>query len=498
MQLTQATPFAEALAKFDARTIVRAGLDSEAWANVPLALRERAFFSATVESARFLQRAQDALSDFLRSHREDPGNPASPLKTGSRSTFVKQLQDLALREGLGPLDPQDAGTLRDVRSESRLALIFDTQARQAHDFGYWQQGQHPDILNEFPAQRFIREIPVKEPRDTHVHHEGEVRLKSDLPFWTALNRDFGVPWGPWGWGCGHAVEDVDRDEAQRLGLIKPGEQATPIQADFNHNLQASVQNLSKELQEQLSNAFGPQITIQDGAARWTPQPPNSTPATPPPARPTPAAIRKSPVSKALQITRRNPAPIRQALDLIDLVHDDGILPPIPITRLFSDTPEHITGKFREFDGKPLSIQLRDAPGQQLTLFHEVGHFIDHQALGAQGQFASISHPVLDPWRKAVRASTLHRKLSIIVAMGNRYSRHAGYLLGPQELWARSYSQWVATRLLALNTGDSAARAAIQAQLAHLQLSPMGGHWPNDDFSPIAAALDTLFKDKGWI
>ena len=39
-------PFAEALAKLSSRTPQAADLSSSQWADVPLALRERAFFSA--------------------------------------------------------------------------------------------------------------------------------------------------------------------------------------------------------------------------------------------------------------------------------------------------------------------------------------------------------------------------------------------------------------------------------------------------------------------
>lgn len=276
MQFVKPAPFKEAITKLGQRTVITSGLDSAAWQEVPVALRERAFFSSQVESARFLQRARNGIADFLQGAREDvstdpSGGPSSArpaLKTGSRADFIKQLQDFALAEGLGPLDPADEGTLKDIRAERRLAMIFDTQTRQASDFGYWQQGNDPAILEFFPAQRFIRERAVKEPRDMHIHHEGEVHLKSDLEFWIGLNSDFGVPWGPWGWGCGHGVEDVERDEAIKLGLLAPGEAIPSPEVDFNHRLQASVQQLDPDLVAQLKESFGGQIKIQDNAAWW--------------------------------------------------------------------------------------------------------------------------------------------------------------------------------------------------------------------------------------
>ena len=269
MQFVKPTPFQEAIDKLDQKTVIASGLNSEQWATVPLGLRDRAFFSSTIESTRFLQRGRDALADFLHGNRETLENGKTVLKTGSRADFIKQLQDFAHSEGLGPVDPEDSGTLKDISSEKRLGLIFDTQTRSAADYGYWKQGMDPDVLDAFPAQRFIREHPAKKPRDFHVHHENEVQLKTNIGFWIALNRDFGVPWGPWGWGCGHTVEDVDRAEAERLGLIKPEDRPQPVEKDFNDRLEASVSNLDPDLKARLKDAFGDQVEIDGDTARWT-------------------------------------------------------------------------------------------------------------------------------------------------------------------------------------------------------------------------------------
>ncbi len=256
--------YAAALRFLAGRTGIASAMLSAEWADVPVALRLRAFFSATVESVRFLQRAQLALADFLGGARETLPNGQTALKTASRADFVQQMQDFLAAEGI----ERGKGGLKDITSERRLGLIFDVHARQAHDFGYWRDGMDPAILNEFPAQRFIREHAVKEPRTDHAKHEGEVRLKSDLPFWIGLNKDFGVPWGPWGWGCGHGVEDVDRDEAERLGLIRPGEQVRPVEQDFNAHLEASTTGLNPDLLAKLKTDLGDQVEVTGDTIRW--------------------------------------------------------------------------------------------------------------------------------------------------------------------------------------------------------------------------------------
>lgn len=268
MQFVKPIPFEEAVEKIGVKTGIGSQLSSEQWAGVAVGLRERAFFSSTVESVRFLERARVSITEFLTGAREVLPNGQTALKTGSRQEFVKRMQAFAVEEGLGPLDPKDAGTIKDIRTQERLELIFDMQTRQAQEYGNWLQGQDPDVLDEFPAQRFIRVMGVKEPRDRHRPFEDQVRLKSDLDFWTRVNQDFGVPWGPWGWGCGHDVEDVDRDEAEQLGLIGRGQAARPVAKEFNDQLKASTQGLDPEMLSFLQNSFGDQVGIVGDSMVW--------------------------------------------------------------------------------------------------------------------------------------------------------------------------------------------------------------------------------------
>jgi hypothetical protein len=266
MQFVAPFKFEEAVKKLGSRSPIAAQLSSKQWSAVPVALRERALFSATIESLRFLQNLKTNLTDFLEANR-DPDTGA--LRVGGRAKFIEMMRRAAIAEGLGPIDPEDAGTLKDIRSEKRLGLIFDINTRAAQAFGDRKQGLDPDILNEFPAQRFIRVIDVKEPRQSHELYEDQVALKTDIQFWLRINADFSVPWGPWGWGCGHDVEDVDRAESDQLGLTQPNQ---PVRGDgdedFNDHLQGSVRHLDPELISLLKDKFGNQITIEGDAARW--------------------------------------------------------------------------------------------------------------------------------------------------------------------------------------------------------------------------------------
>lgn len=267
-------PFAEALRHLGDKTAVGSRLTSQEWRDkVAVALRERAFFSARIENARVLQTMQDYIGDFL-SKAIDPTHGG--LNAQGRAEFVAEMRELCQREGLGKLDPTtgkispeiDDADITDIRSIARLQLIFDTQTEQAYEYGYWEQGNDPDILDAYPAQRFIRVRPVKVPRPYHAAAEGTVRRKDDLDFWLSMNPDFGVPYGPWGFNSGMGVEDVGRREAQALGLIEPGEKITPPDRDLNTRLSASVRDFSPEIMDELRQAFQKQVEVKNGRAWW--------------------------------------------------------------------------------------------------------------------------------------------------------------------------------------------------------------------------------------
>ena len=264
MQFVKPMPFAEALDKLGAQSPVTAALSASEWSDLPVELRENAFFSANVESLRFLQSAQDSITDYLAANVKTLDDGQTLLATGSRAAFVDQMQR---RLGIIGVERTDGG-LTDITSERRLGLIFDIKTQQAGDYGYWRQGMNPAVLNEFPASRFIRVKDVQEPRELHVMFQDQVYLKTD-PIWVLeINRDFGVPWGPWGWGCGHDVEDVDRDETDKLGLTHPGQKIAAPKKFFNTNLQASAHGIEPELLKKLEAVFGERIKIEGDVIRW--------------------------------------------------------------------------------------------------------------------------------------------------------------------------------------------------------------------------------------
>lgn len=262
-----AAPIAEALAHHGAKTPVGSVLRSRQWAAMPLALRQRAQFSAGVESARYLSRIQDGIQSVLA--REEAWD---------RSRVIRDLMQIAEREGLRPTG-EDRGGLLDPGSERRTELIYAMQTGQAYGHAEWRTGQDPDAMDAAPAWELVRWEDRQVPRDWtkrwldaggRLYAGRMVALKTD-PVWERISR-FGVPWPPFDFGSGMGVDDVLRPEAEALGLLPPDEPAPePIEADFNARLKASAAGLGPELRQNLLSLFGPQVNIDGDTIRWNSQ-----------------------------------------------------------------------------------------------------------------------------------------------------------------------------------------------------------------------------------
>ena len=215
--LVKPRKFLDAIKALGKKKRIAKKLSSKQWQQIPAQIRQRAYFTSNVESVKFLSRSKKMLSDYLSGAREyvttPDGRSVLALKKTSRADFVYEMQKLAKQEGLGDILPPGADLSRDVitrtkdiASESRLNLIFDTQTQQAQAYGYYKQGQDPAILDAYPAQRFIRAEQRKEPRPLHERNKNKVKRKDDMEFWLKLNDQsiggLGVPVGPWGFNSG--------------------------------------------------------------------------------------------------------------------------------------------------------------------------------------------------------------------------------------------------------------------------------------------------------
>jgi hypothetical protein len=219
----------------------------------------------------------------------------------------------------------------------------------------------------------------------------------------------------------------------------------------------------------------------------------------------------APVSDALDVeTSPHEKPLTDALAAIDAVHKDGQLPKIPIKRLALSRGMH--GRFLHvIGGRPLEIAVHPASRYAaLTAVHEIGHFLDYAGLGDAGGFCSVSGNLLGGWRSAVRNSDAVQRLGRLWRFTANKAQEAQadgdmvkykveqkyieYLLQPEELWARSYAQFIAVR---------SAHPALREQMDRLRDRPArrlyyGMQWDDEDFLPIMAQIEAVFRQIGWM
>lgn len=253
-------PFMEAIRFLLDKEQLPADWDAADWQEQEPDFQTKAFFSAKVENARFLDRSQGLIFDYMAKVRETivqpDGEVVTALKVGGREHFVKRMRDFMITEGMADVSEfKDVNQkdITDIRSLSRLRLIFDTNVRQAYGFGQWKQGMTPAALRAFPAARLIRDRGVKEPRPRHQSNLGEVLLKTD-PRWADFHnaRDiggFGVPWGPYGFNSGVTQEDVSKAEARALGLNV--DSVSPQPAKITDGSEASTKKMAPDIKAKL-------------------------------------------------------------------------------------------------------------------------------------------------------------------------------------------------------------------------------------------------------
>jgi SPP1 gp7 family putative phage head morphogenesis protein len=198
----------------------------------------------------------------------------------------------------------------------------------------------------------------------------------------------------------------------------------------------------------------------------------------------PAAIQKQ-VSLALNVTAHNAEEIKAAIDLVDSVHSDGVLPRIPVT----DNPGSGTalGSYSyQGDGTAVRIAVRPKGlWPRMTTAHELGHFIDHQAFGTTGFASMQAGPVKDIVAKIKKTATFKR---ITQEAGTPKARK--YFKDPTEVWARAYAQFIA-----IESGDP----KILKELNLIRSGPQPWRqWPDDEFEPIRELIKKHFITLLWM
>ena len=210
------------------------------------------------------------------------------------------------------------------------------------------------------------------------------------------------------------------------------------------------------------------------------------------------------VRDALIAQTANWAVFDEVIAAVEAVHRDGVLMKTPIRREDTGGRQGCYQYNRETN-QPMRIDISPyAMYPYLAIAHEIGHFLDHQALEAPGVFASAQSPLMEAWRQSVTASANFTRFTML--RSNRYividrangpnnveikQDEVGYLMQWPEFFARSYAQYITTR---------SGNPVMMAELGiYLNDNPIyTGQWEAEDFLPIRNAMDNAFRRKGWL
>ena len=195
-----------------------------------------------------------------------------------------------------------------------------------------------------------------------------------------------------------------------------------------------------------------------------------------------------PVSLALRLPKTGPLAdlAKETMQAIDAIHGDGALPTIPMV---GGAGKGYNGALRVMpDGTAVDIRIAPrGPHPALTMAHEIGHFIDHQAIGTVGKF-SYTDPIWDGFLKAAGESNAIKEL-----FREPKSKYRDYYLQTWEIWARAYAQWIAKK-----SGRKDMSVALNTIRGDRDPLYRNTQWDARDFEPIAAAIEGMFTQLGWL
>lgn len=252
------------------RLVTQGDLSSADWQQFSTAVKNRAFFSSRVESAKFLDEARTVIADLLANAKNDDGAYAS------RAEAVSRIMQAARQCGI----TQGGATLRDPGSEARANVIIDTNAGMAAGYVKAKVSNTYGARLAFPAQELVRIESRLKPRNWQTKWQGQggrlyhgrmIALKDD-PIWIKISR-FGNPYPPFDFNSGMGLEDVSYDEAVSLGVIEDGyqpDETSPIDK-FDADLEASLEFKDDLVWQKLKETFGDQIQQVDGKIQWRPE-----------------------------------------------------------------------------------------------------------------------------------------------------------------------------------------------------------------------------------
>lgn len=393
--------------------------------------------------------------------------------------FRKEFAGIVQKHGWEGWTGSDTKAGRDWRTR----VIYNTNIQTSYNAGRYAQLTHPDLLTHYPNWKYVHNDTVAHPRPLHQSWSGTV-LPHDDPWWD-------THFTPNGYGCRcritsanpgeykgqPAPDDGTYEQVDRNGVVHTLPKGVDYGFDYKpgapvlEQMKGFIDNKAASLPQELGKAFK---TDMENLKKSAPL-----------------------ISDALKLPKNGVAKtaVNTVLMEIDGLHSAVELPEIPVK---NSTSIKFQGHYvyQELSREPVEIVIsKSSVNPELTAAHEIGHFIDHQALWDIGVYASVKAPLLDKWRAAIEASVATDKLKTVLQTHRDYKTRskASYYLAYWEQWARSYAQWVATR-----GNNTAMIEQVQKITQAGNPAYSASQWDAADFEPIATAIDEIFKTLGWL
>ena len=274
-------PFTEAVDHLAAQELMPTGLGSHELRQLDSGIKRQSLFSARTTLTGYLDALKTQLDGLVnpqtieRPDRVTEDNPTGKVTVGpnpatARSALRQTLRDL----GYSP-EPGEEGTIKDLSSDARIDLVIKTNVDMAHGAGQFvQSNANDDVVDLYPATEFLPYDTSQVPRGERRGPKGVIEPDPDNSWetrweaaceevgdddaaaafestgrmvalkssgvWQALGDGaggyedtFGNPYYPFAFNSTRVTEDVDREDAEQLGLLDKGEKAEPADFDFS-------------------------------------------------------------------------------------------------------------------------------------------------------------------------------------------------------------------------------------------------------------------------
>ncbi|HMQ77127.1 MAG TPA: DUF935 family protein [Flavobacteriales bacterium] len=234
-------------------------------------------------------------------------------------------------------------------------------------------------------------------------------------------------------------------------------------------------------------------------------------------RAAPAATRPigTPVSAGMDLRRLKPAEREKAMHVLKLADQVHGLPgnhgvPIMPWRDGVQWGRYSNTLDRDL-GIAIFVDWKD-PHALVHMAHELGHHIDKVASMGGTPASSYDNSVLAPAMKAIlRSPTVQRIQQVYDSQYNRTGpvikgldgqwhpliqpelNAMEYWLRKVELWARAYNQYIALR-----SRDEELQRLTFGWSERRRIHTLTCQWPQNEFLPIARAIDTCFNNLQWL